>query len=93
MSIVQIGATGQDVLNKAEKLLAGIPDGVDRAFESAMNRAISHMRTDSAKVIRERYDITAGKVKANQNIFVKLDHKKGMLKAEIKFSGSKFRLR
>lgn len=90
--MVQVDIAGQGVIDKAVRLLSGIPDGVDRAFESAMSRAISHMRTNSARVIRERYDITASNVKANQNIFVKLDHKKGRLNAEIKFSGSKFRL-
>lgn len=92
MSMIHVDVAGEDVIDRAAKLLAGIPDGVDRAFESAMGRAISHMRTDSARVIRERYDITAGNVKANQNIFVKLDRKKGRLNAEIKFSGGKVRL-
>lgn len=92
MSTVQVEVAGQDVLRKAEKLLAGIPDGVDCAFESAMGRAITHMKTNTARLIRERYDISAGNIKANQNIFIKLDRRKGMLRAEIKFSGSKFRL-
>lgn len=92
MSVVTVQAAGQESLDKAEKLLAGIPGGVDKAFESAMNRAVSHLRTNSAKVIRERYDITAGKVKANHNFFVKYDYRKGALKVEMRFSGGKFRL-
>ena len=61
-------------------------------MQSAMNRAIAHLRTNNARAIRERYDITAGKVKANQNLFVKYNYRKGALHVEMRFSGGKFRL-
>lgn len=92
MSVVQIYTQpGQDMA-LIEKMLAGMPGAVDKAFQSAMSRAVSHLRTNSAKAIRERYDITASKVKANENIHVNYTYRKGIARAEIKFSGGKFRL-
>ena len=49
MSVVQVQVMDQDRLDKLQALLAGIPNGAERAARSAMQRAASHLRTNSAK--------------------------------------------
>ena len=54
MSMIRIEEVGGKSLERAEKLLAGFPGGVDKAVKSAMSRALSHLRTNSAKEIRKK---------------------------------------
>ena len=46
MSVIQVEAAGQEVLDRATRMLAGIDGGIDKAVKSAMARAVSHLRTD-----------------------------------------------
>ena len=48
MSLIRVEQVGSNTLERAEKLLAGIPDGMNRAVKSAMTRAVSHLRTNSS---------------------------------------------
>jgi hypothetical protein len=90
MSIVKTEILGQEALTRAEKLLAGIPNGVEKATKSAMQRAISHLRTNSTKAIRERYAIAAGNIRANENITVRYSF--GGVQAIVTFAGRKIPL-
>lgn len=91
MSIVKTEILGQEALTRAEKLLAGIPNGMQKATKSAMQRAISHLRTNSTKAIRERYAIAAGNIRANENITVRYSFGSGV-QAIVTFAGRKIPL-
>lgn len=91
MSIVKVEAFGAEELERANKVLAQIPDGAKRAIQSAMPRAVSHLRKKATERIRERYAISAGNVRANQNITVSYQAGNGMI-AQVRFSGSKIPL-
>lgn len=82
---------GGGSLARAEKLLAGITGGVEKATKSAMTRTVSHVRTQSTKRIRERYAISAANVRANENIKVTY-RMGGGVQADILFSGTKIPL-
>lgn len=91
MSVVQVQVMDQDRLDKLQALLAGIPNGAERAARSAMQRAASHLRTNSAKAIQERYDISAGNIRANENVTVRYSHQNGA-QALVTFAGRKIPL-
>ncbi len=91
MSVVQVQVMDQGRLDKLQALLAGIPNGAERAARSAMSRAVSHLRSGSAKAIRERYDISAGAVKANERVSVRYSHQDGV-QAFVTFGGGKIPL-
>lgn len=91
MSIIRMEFTGQETVERAQKLLAGVPNGVDRAVKSAMNRTVSNIRSNSVKAIRERYAISAGNIRANQNITVRYTYGNGA-QAVIHFRGQKIPL-
>lgn len=91
MSVIQIEATGHQVLDKAARLLAGIDGGIEQAVKSAMPRAVSHLRTSSAKAIREKYAISAANLKAGETVHVKYAYQNGV-QAVITFSGHKIPL-
>lgn len=89
--IVHVEISDQGQLAKAEKLLAGIPNGINQAVKSAMSRAVSHLRTNSAKAIRERYDITAANIRTNENVTIRYEYHEGV-RAYIHFAGEKIPL-
>ena len=91
MGTVQIQVLDQGQLERARKLLQGIPGGMDRAAKAAMGRAVSHLRTDSAKAIRERYDISAANIRANENVRVRYSYQEGV-QAFVTFMGGKIPL-
>lgn len=91
MSMVQVQVMDQGQLDKLQALLAGIPNGAERAARSAMQRAASHLRTNSAKAIQERYDISAGNIRANENVTVRYSHQNGA-QALVTFAGRKIPL-
>lgn len=91
MSMVQVQVMNQDQLDKMQALLAGIPGGIEKASRSAMQRAVSHLRTNSAKAIQEKYDISAANIRANENIFVRYSYQDGV-QAFVTFAGGKIPL-
>lgn len=91
MSTVHVEAAGAETLERAQALLEGIPGGVDKAVRSAMGRAVSHLRTGSARAIRERYDIKAADIRANENVTVRYSYQNG-LQAAVTFAGRKIPL-
>ena len=79
MSIIEVQAVGQESLDRAQKLLAGIPGGMDKAVKSAMQRTVSHLRTSSANAIRERYDISAANIRAEENVSIRYSDRKSVV--------------
>lgn len=91
MSTVQVQVLDQGQLARAEKLLAGIPNGAQRAMKAAMARAVSHLRASTVKAIRQRYDISAGNIRANENVTVRYTYQDGV-QAFVTFAGGKIPL-
>ncbi|MCI8810399.1 MAG: hypothetical protein HFF84_09795 [Oscillibacter sp.] len=91
MSMIHIQTAGGDSLARAEKMLSGIPGGMEKAVRSAMARSVSHLRTNSVKAVRERYDIAAADVRANENVTVRYSYHDGV-QASILFAGRKIPL-
>lgn len=91
MSIVHVEAAGKDGLDRAARMLAGIEGGLDKALRNAMDRAASHLRTGSAKAIRQRYAISTANIRANQNVKVRYSYQNGV-QALVTFHGRKIPL-
>lgn len=91
MSTVQVQVMDQGQLDKMQALLAGIPNGVERAAKSAMTRAVSHLRTNSAKAIQEKYDISAANIRPNENVTIRYNYQDGV-QAFVTFAGGKIPL-
>ncbi|WP_304965678.1 hypothetical protein [uncultured Oscillibacter sp.] len=91
MSVIHLEATGQEALARAEKLLGDLPGGVEKAVRSAMARSVSHLRTGSVRAIRERYDISAANVRADENVFVRYSYQNGV-QATVTFAGRRIPL-
>lgn len=93
MSIVRIEKTGSESLERAEKLLSGIPGGAEKAVHSAMARATARIRTASSQKIRDVYAISDSEIRTNRNITSKYTYQAGVgLTAEVKFAGHKIPL-
>lgn len=91
MSVIRVEAVGQETLDRAAKLLAGIDGGINKALNSAMSRATAHLRSSSAKAIRERYDISTTNIRAEENVRVRYTRQNGV-QAEVTFRGHKIPL-
>ncbi len=91
MNTVSVEVIGTEKFKEAERQLADIPGGMERALKSATKRAVSYLRTQSTKEIRERYDITRKNIRAEQNIKVQYRYFNG-IEAKITFRGNKIPL-
>jgi len=76
--VVSLTVAGEDTIARAQNLLAGIQGGLDKALQDATSRSAGHLRSISTKTIRERYDISAANVRANENITVRYQYKNGI---------------
>ena len=93
MGLVKIESFGGESLDRATKLLAGISGGVEKAVQSAMPRAASHLRTQSSERIRERYAISHSAIRSNENVKIHYSYQSGSgVCATITFSGRKIPL-
>lgn len=90
MSVI-VKTVNQEVLDRAAALLAGIDGGMEKAVKSAMSRAVSGLRSNTVKAIREQYAISAAAIRANENVTVRYTHQDG-LQAFIRFAGHKIPL-
>ena len=88
---INIYLTG-GALDRAEKMLAGIPGGAEKAVKSAMSRAVSSVRSNAVKEIRKEYDIGAAAVRSNQNIKSRYTYAGGNVTATVLFAGHKIPL-
>lgn len=64
---INIYLTG-GALDRAEKMLAGIPGGTEKAVKSAMSRAVSNMRSGYVKEVQKKYDISGANLRTDKNI-------------------------
>ena len=49
-------------LERAKTLLAGVPDGVEKAASAALNRAAEHARTQAKRKVRETYTVKMNRI-------------------------------
>lgn len=49
-----------ETMARAEKLLAGIPKGAERAFSNAINRGLTHAKAQAFKEVRQVYSVNQG---------------------------------
>lgn len=85
-------AAGQAALERAEKLLEGIPRGVSTAVNEALDRTASRLRTSSSKAIRERYDISAANIRGEENVRITRSYRGSGVQAAVTFSGKRIPL-
>ena len=64
MSIVQIDESGK-VLDRAAKVLAGIPGGLEKAMQSAATRSGNTAKTKAGQFAAEEYTISKGTFMSN----------------------------
>lgn len=88
---VDLTVAGQDALERAEKLLAGFPGGLEKAVRSAMARSASHLRTSSSKAARQRYDIKAANIRDAENAKISYSYQSG-IQTHIVFAGRRIPL-
>jgi len=88
---VIVKTANQEVLDRAAALLTGIDGGMEKAIKSAMSRAVSGLRSNTVKAIREKYAISAAAIRANENVTVRYTRQDG-LQAFIRFAGHKIPL-
>lgn len=68
MSIMEITPVSALTLEKAEVMLRGVSGGANKAIKSAMQRAVSKLKTNTSKAVRERYAISASVAKSSPSI-------------------------
>lgn len=88
---ITIENAGKGSLEDAQRLLAGIPGGVEKAVRSAMSRATSHLRTNASREIRKRYAISDSALRTAQTVKISYSYGNGVV-ASVLFSGSKIPL-
>lgn len=93
MSVIRFEEVGGKSLDRAEKMLAGFPGGLDKAVKSAMSRSLSHLRTNSTKEIRKIYAISAAALRTEENIKSRYTYRPGTgISGYVLFSGHKIPL-
>jgi len=91
--IVSCEEFGKNSIEKAELLLAAVPDGVNRAVKSAIQRTAQYVRTQASKRVRERYAISAGTLKKYSDVQIRYNYTAGVgVQADIIFKGKKIGL-
>ncbi len=91
MSTIRVEVVGTEYFQEAERMLADVPGGMDRALKSAAMRATSFLRTQSTKEIRKRYDLTRKDIRAERNITTRFRYFNGV-EAVVTFKGNKIPL-
>lgn len=88
---INIYLTG-GALDRAEKMLAGIPASTEKAVKSAMSRAVSNMRSGYVKEVQKKYDISGANLRTDKNIKCRYSYASGSVTATVTFAGKKIPL-
>jgi len=91
MNSFNVGLKGGS-LDRAQKLLAGIPDGLHRALQSAISRTTDTVRTHSSRAISGVYAISATNLRSNVNVKSSFKTSSDSIVGQITFSGTKLPL-
>lgn len=68
MSLMEITPASTLTLEKAEVMLRGVGGGTNKAVKSAMQRAVSKLKTGTSKAVMERYAVSASVAKSSPAI-------------------------
>lgn len=88
---VKVSIAGQGAVERARALLAGVPDGVEKAMKSAIRSAERTLRRESTTEIRKRYDITAQNIRSERNVSVSYSYGNGV-QATVRYAGRRIPL-
>lgn len=88
-NVIYIEDSGQFKLDRANRLLAGIPSGVWKAAHGAITRAADKAKTESGRFAAEQYTISKGTFMSHVRIKTKLSGGSGgVASATVLFAGS-----
>lgn len=87
---IQLSVAGQEAVDRAARLLAGVEGGVEKAVRSAISKAVARLRRSNVSAVRERYAISAANIRENENVQVTYSYDSGV-QAFVRFSGLAFR--
>ena len=82
----------QESVENAERMLAAMPGGFEKALRSALSRTASHARTRISRRVRERYAISAGNLRTEQNVTLRYKAVSGGAEAVMHVVGTKLPL-
>lgn len=82
----------RESIEKADRMLAGMPGGFEKALRSAISRTASHTRTQISRRVRERYAISAGNLRTEQNVTLRTRTVSGGAEAVMRVVGTKLPL-
>lgn len=88
---IQISVAGQDAIDRATSLLAGVRGGIERALRGAMSKAVARLQRSNVKAVRERYAISASNIRENENVQVSYTYANGV-QASVRFGGQRIPL-
>lgn len=88
---IQLSVAGQEAVDRAASLLAGVEGGVEKAVRSAMGKAVARLRRSNVNAVRERYAISAADIRENENVQVSYSYDSGV-QAYVRFSGARIPL-
>lgn len=88
---IQVSVAGQDAVDRAARLLAGVEGGVQKAVRSAVSKAVARLRRSNVNAVRERYAISAANVREGENVQVTYTYDNGV-QAYVRFSGARIPL-
>lgn len=88
---IQLSVAGQEAIDRAVNLLAGVEGGIQKALRSATNKAVARLQRSNVKAVRERYAISAANIRAEENVQVKYTYQNGV-QAFVRFDGQRIPL-
>ena len=88
---IQLSVAGQEAVDRATRLLAGVEGGVEKAVRSAISKAVARLRRSNVSAVRERYAISAANIRENENVQVTYSYDSGV-QAFVRFSGARIPL-
>lgn len=89
---VEIEQSSVAAIERAQVLLAGVPNGLRRAIHSALPRAASHLRKESSKEIRKKYSVTDRSLREHQTVSERFVFTDTKVEAGVTFKGTKLAL-
>lgn len=90
ISIISINEVAGKNMDRVSKLLSGL-SGADKILKSAIPRAASTLRTESAKAVKEKYAISTSNIRTNQNVNIQYSIGSGV-SCTVTFAGTKIPL-
>ena len=88
---IQLSVAGQEAIDRAVRLLAGVEGGLEKALRSATSRAAARLRSANVQAVRERYAISAANIRENENVQVTYSYNSGV-QAFVRFGGERIPL-